>query len=71
MRFAAIGAESRVRGYELAGLLVLVAEDPEDVRALWRDLPADVAMVILTRQAAEALGDDAAARAAPLTAVLP
>ena len=71
MRFAAIGAESRVRGYGLAGVLVLVAENPQDVRSLWRDLPADVAIVILTPQAAEALGDEAMSSASPLTAVLP
>lgn len=71
MRFAAIGAESRVRGYELAGVLVLVAEDPGEIRVLWRDLPEDVAIVILTPQAAGALGADALATARPLTAVLP
>lgn len=71
MRFAAIGAESRVRGYELAGVLVLVAEDSEEVRVLWRNLPEDVAIVILTQQAAGALGDDALATASPLTTVLP
>jgi vacuolar-type H+-ATPase subunit F/Vma7 len=71
MRFATIGAESRVRGYELAGVLVLVAEDPEEVRELWRNLPEDVAIVILTQQAVEALGDDALAAVSPLTAVLP
>lgn len=74
MRFAAIGAENRVRGYELAGVLVLVAEDAEEIRAVWHELPEDVAIVILTQQAAEALGDEAPARtsaASPLTAVLP
>ena len=71
MRFAAIGAESRVRGYELAGVLVLVAVDPQEVRALWHDLPEDVAIVILTKQSAEALGDEALATVSPLTAVLP
>ena len=71
MRFVAIGAESRVRGYELAGVLVLVAVDPQEVRALWHDLPEDVAIVILTKQSAEALGDEALATVSPLTAVLP
>lgn len=66
-RFAVIGGESRVRGYELAGAVVLVADDPEEIRTAWHDLPEDVGVVILTAEAAEAIGDTAKR----LVAVLP
>jgi hypothetical protein len=51
----------------LAGALVMVAEEPAAVRAAWRSLPADVAVVLLTSAAADALPD----LNGRLTAVLP
>jgi vacuolar-type H+-ATPase subunit F/Vma7 len=68
-RVAVLGEEARVAGFALAGALPLPAEDPDGVRRAWRDLPADVALVLLTPAAAAALGDvDPGDR---LTAVLP
>jgi vacuolar-type H+-ATPase subunit F/Vma7 len=66
-RIAVIGELVRVQGFELAGALVMVAEEPAAVRAAWRSLPADVAVVLLTSAAADALPD----LNGRLTAVLP
>ncbi|GEK01190.1 V-type ATP synthase subunit F [Streptomyces sp. NPDC014684] len=70
---AAIGARTRVCGLALAGVDVLVAEDPEAVRVAWRALPGTVGLVILTAEAAEVLGDAATAPDPdrPLTVVMP
>lgn len=70
---AAIGARTDVGGLALAGVDVLVAEDPEAVRRAWRALPATVALVLLTPAAAEALGDAVTAPVPdrPLTVVMP
>ncbi|MFF0853051.1 hypothetical protein ACFYVM_18640 [Streptomyces sp. NPDC003280] len=70
---AAIGARTRVCGLALAGVDVLVAEDPEAVRVAWRALPGTVGLVILTAEAAEVLGDAATAPGPdrPLTVVMP
>lgn len=70
---AAIGARTRVCGLALAGVDVLVAEDPEAVRVAWRALPGTVGLVILTVEAAEVLGDAATAPDPdrPLTVVMP
>ncbi|MEZ5115008.1 MAG: hypothetical protein R2737_01960 [Candidatus Nanopelagicales bacterium] len=54
-RVAAIGEAPRVQGLGLAGVLVLPAEDAEQVRARWSSLPADVAVVVLTPRASDAL----------------
>jgi vacuolar-type H+-ATPase subunit F/Vma7 len=70
-RVAVIGAGPRVGGYALAGALVIVAEQPARVRAAWRDLPDDVALVVLTAGAAAALAGDLGDRALPLVAVMP
>lgn len=68
---AAVGEQTRVAGFGAAGVLVLVAEDPRSVRAAWRSLPPDVALVIVTPRAAEALGAAALEGMRPLTAVMP
>ncbi|MGD3110676.1 V-type ATP synthase subunit F [Streptomyces sp. YGL11-2] len=67
----AIGERARTTGFALAGVEVRPAEAPDRVRALWRDLPADVALVILTPAAAAALGPDALDVSEPLTVVMP
>jgi hypothetical protein len=54
-RVAVIGEGVRVQGFALGGALVLAAEDPAAVRAAWRTLPGDVAVVVLTPRAADAL----------------
>ncbi|MEU7059120.1 hypothetical protein [Streptomyces sp. NPDC046197] len=70
---AAIGTRTGVCGLALAGVDVLVAEDPDAVRRAWRTLPATVSLVILTAEAAEALGSAATAPdpSRPLTVVMP
>ncbi|MGW3151838.1 V-type ATP synthase subunit F [Streptomyces sp. NPDC001177] len=70
---AAIGARTSVCGLALAGVEVLVAEGPDAVRRTWQTLPGTVGLVILTSEAAEALGAGAMAPAPsrPLTVVIP
>jgi vacuolar-type H+-ATPase subunit F/Vma7 len=67
---AALGERARVVGFGLAGALVRVAESPDAVRAAWSALPGDVAVVVLTPAAAEALGAERA-RGWPVTVVMP
>ncbi|MEZ5184456.1 MAG: hypothetical protein R2720_01795 [Candidatus Nanopelagicales bacterium] len=67
-RIAAIGESIRMRGLELAGVLLLPGDDPEEVRDSWKRLPGDVEVVILTPEAADAL---APVPPQPLTAVMP
>lgn len=55
-RVVAIGERTRVAGLSLAGVVVLVADDPDAVHRGWRELRADVDLVILTPAAAGALG---------------
>jgi vacuolar-type H+-ATPase subunit F/Vma7 len=69
-RVAVLGERPRVQGFALAGALVLAAEDPAAVRSLWDALPADVAVVVLTRAAAATLADRLP-EATPLTVVMP
>ncbi|GGY88842.1 hypothetical protein GCM10010300_36180 [Streptomyces olivaceoviridis] len=70
---AAIGTRTSVSGLALAGIDVLVAEDPDAVRRAWRTLPRTVGLVILTADAAEALVGQATAPdpSRPLTVVMP
>jgi len=51
----AIGEQERVRGFALAGVDVAVADDPASARAAWESLTPEVALVILTPVAHEAL----------------
>ncbi|MFJ7904688.1 V-type ATP synthase subunit F [Streptomyces sp. NPDC096198] len=70
---AAIGAPTSVCGLALAGVDVLVAEDPDAVRRAWRTLPGAVGLVILTAEAANmlAIAATAPSPAQPLTVVMP
>ena len=52
-RIAVLGEEGE--GFALAGALAVPAGTPEEARAAWRALPADVALVVLTPAAAAAL----------------
>jgi vacuolar-type H+-ATPase subunit F/Vma7 len=71
-RIAALGEATRVAGYRLAGVLTVPVGTPEQTRAAWAALPADVVLVVLTAEAAEALGDDLARPATDrLVAVMP
>jgi vacuolar-type H+-ATPase subunit F/Vma7 len=67
---AVIGELALVRGWSLAGAAVTAADDPRAVRAAWRSLDTDVAVVVLTPAAASALEDEMAP-GTPLTVVLP
>lgn len=68
---AALGEPASVEGFALAGVRVVEAADAEAVRSAWRTLPPEVAVVILTPRAAEALGSRASDPRGPLTVVLP
>jgi vacuolar-type H+-ATPase subunit F/Vma7 len=70
-RVAVLGEQAEVGGYELAGALVLPAEDPADVRAAWSRLPEDAVVVIVTARAVAALADELGAPGPPFVAVLP
>lgn len=68
-RVAVIGEPARVQGFALAGAEVCPAEGPDAVRAAWTALAADVAVVVLTPAADDALaGTPVGAR---LTVVMP
>lgn len=68
-RVAALGEWALVRGFALAGVQTVAAEDGDAVRRAWDDLAPDVAVVILTPAASGSLGESA--RRGPLTVVLP
>ncbi|GHF07711.1 MULTISPECIES: hypothetical protein [Streptomyces] len=67
----AVGEETGVAGFALAGAVLRPAAQAEEVRAVWRSLPAGTSLVILTPAAAEALGDEALECRDPLTVVMP
>ena len=56
-RIAVLGEAVRTEAFALAGAVVFVADSPDAVRTAWRSLPDDVAVVVLTPLAADALGD--------------
>jgi vacuolar-type H+-ATPase subunit F/Vma7 len=69
-RIAVLGERIRVAGFGLAGAFVEEAESPSAVWDAWRALPEDVAVVVLTPAAAEALGPERE-RGWPVTVVMP
>jgi len=70
-RAVVIGEAVRTVGFALAGAVVATAETPEQTRAAWRALPADVAVLVLTPRAAAWLGDELTARPDVLVEVMP
>jgi vacuolar-type H+-ATPase subunit F/Vma7 len=68
-KIAIIGEGAKVTGFGLTGAIVLPAEEPEAVRAAWRSLGTDVAIVVLTSRAARVL--DGEPSSWPLTVVMP
>ncbi|TCN29607.1 ATP synthase F subunit [Kribbella orskensis] len=68
---AVLGDPVRTSGYRLAGARLLPATTAAEVRRQWRELPADVGVVLLTPAAAEVLGPQALESAVVLTVVLP
>ena len=70
-RAAVIGEAVRTAGFALAGAVVLPAESPEEARAAWASLPADIAVLVLTPRAAAWLGQALPSRRDVLLAVMP
>ncbi|GAB3966051.1 V-type ATP synthase subunit F [Actinoallomurus sp. NPDC050550] len=68
-KIAIIGEGTKVTRFGLTGAIVLPAEEPEAVRAAWRSLGTDVAIVVLTSRAARSL--DGETSSWPLTVVMP
>ena len=65
---AVIGISAQVAGFTLAGARVFPADSAAQARVAWQALPDDVAVVILTKDAADAVGTEHTDR---LTVVLP
>jgi vacuolar-type H+-ATPase subunit F/Vma7 len=71
-RIAVLGEAVRTEAFALAGAFVMVADSPDAVRTAWRSLPDDVAVVVMTPLAADALGGTVAeGRANTLIVTLP
>jgi vacuolar-type H+-ATPase subunit F/Vma7 len=70
-RAAVIGEPLRIYGYGLAGALLFPASDQTAVMRAWRDLPGDVAVVLLTSEAAGWLDGELARRPDVLPVVMP
>jgi vacuolar-type H+-ATPase subunit F/Vma7 len=54
-RVVAIGAPLELLGWTLAGVALIEASNPEQVRLAWSGLDADVGLAVLTPAAREAL----------------
>jgi len=70
-RAAVIGEAVRTAGFALAGAVVLTADSQQDARTAWRELPADIAVVVLTAHAAAWLGAEPEPRRDVLLVVMP
>jgi len=70
-RAAIIGEELRVQGYALAGAVVRAADEQAGALRAWRELPGDVAVVVLTAKAAAWLADELPRRPDLLPVVMP
>ena len=70
-RVVVLGDPIWVEGFALAGATVLPATDPDAVRAAWADLPADTGVLVVTADAAEALGGALEDRPYLLSVVIP
>ncbi len=67
----AIGERERLQAFSLAGVRIEPAEGPEAAVAVWRSLPADVSLAILTPSARAALASELAGRDRCLWVVMP
>ena len=67
----AIGAPALIAGFALAGVRLCPSTDAAQVRAAWATASVRAAVVVLTPDAADALGADRTAPSAPLTVVMP
>jgi vacuolar-type H+-ATPase subunit F/Vma7 len=67
---AVIGEQAQVRGYALAGAVVIAAEGEDAVHRAWASLDDQTTLVIVTKKAAVHLTDELTADW-PLTVVMP
>jgi vacuolar-type H+-ATPase subunit F/Vma7 len=67
----ALGEETLITGWGLAGVRLAPAGNAAQVHRAWAELEPDVALVVLTSAAADALGSSVRAAPARLTVVLP
>jgi len=67
----AIGCGATLEGFALAGVAVLRADSPAAAGDAWTDLADDVALVILSPDAADVLAERLAERPDVLTVVTP
>ena len=70
-RIAAIGERHRIEALGVAGVDARAAATADEALTAWRDLPSDVAVLILTPEAASALGDRVEERRDLLVTVMP
>ena len=70
-RAAVIGEPLRICGYGLAGAVLCPAADQQEAMRCWQALTDDIAVVVLTPQAADWLGDALDSRPGLLSVVLP
>lgn len=70
-RAAVIGESVRTAGFALAGAVVLAAENAEEARAAWHELPSDCSVLVLTAAAAAWLGEEPQSRRDVLVVVMP
>ena len=67
----AIGADSALEGFALAGVQIIVAEADADIAAAWDRLNDEVGLVILSAPAAQLLEARLDSRPDLLTVVMP
>jgi vacuolar-type H+-ATPase subunit F/Vma7 len=70
-RVVAIGEESRIQGFALAGVTTCPTERKQETCAAWRALSDETAVVILTPSAADHLAGQLDRRPDVLTVVMP
>lgn len=70
-KIVAIGERNRIQGYAIAGVDPVAVDNADETAAAWGRLSHDVAVLILTPQAAADLADRLGERPEVLVAVLP
>lgn len=70
-RIGVLGDRHRIQGFAMAGVEAFAAQTEDDLTATWQNLPSDLAVLILTPQAATALAERLRERRDLLVAVLP
>lgn len=70
-RIAVLGERHSIEALRIAGVDARTAATAEEAVDAWRDLPTDVAVLILTAEAAAALGDRVEERRDLLVTVMP